>query len=368
MFPEIDIKDDKDTKSNFKVIKKIQAHPGRLPRIKQGGNRLSTSVNGAPTGFHGDILIWDDLIDPRGSVSEKERQTAIHFLDHTFSQRKTDRRYSTTIGIMQRLHQNDPTAHLLESRDNIRHICLPGEIQTPKYHEQLKPKAWEKYYEGGVLDPVRLSWDILKQTEKELGTFGYAGQVGQHPIPPGGRMFKTDHFHSIDYINNPDANVVQVVRYWDKAGSEGQGAYTVGVKMAELTHGRYVVMDVKRGQWSSEEREAIIKETAMVDGKEVTIGIEQEPGSGGKESAEGTIKNLAGFYVIADRPTGDKTNRADQYSVQVNWGNVILLKGDWNKDYINELEYFPDSTYKDQVDASSGAFNMLTKEEWAGVW
>jgi hypothetical protein len=33
------------------------------------------------------------------------------------------------------------------------------------------------------------------------------------------------------------------------------------------------------------------------------IGIEQEPGSAGKESAEATIRNLAGKRVFADRVT-----------------------------------------------------------------
>jgi len=55
----------------------------------------------------------------------------------------------------------------------------------------------------------------------------------------------------------------------------------------------------------------IIKQVAVGDGSDVIIYIEQEPGSGGKESADNTIRNLAGFKCIADRPTGDKIKRAD---------------------------------------------------------
>jgi hypothetical protein len=36
------------------------------------------------------------------------------------------------------------------------------------------------------------------------------------------------------------------------------------------------------------------------------VGVEQEPGSGGKESAESTIRNLIGFRCFADRVTGSK--------------------------------------------------------------
>ena len=87
--------------------------------------------------------------------------------------------------------------------------------------------------------------------------------------------------------------------------------------------------------------------------------MEQEPGSGGKESAEASIRNLIGFSTYKDRPQGDKAFRADPFSVQVNEGNVLLLKGEWNQEFIEEYRFFPFSTYKDQVDAGSGAFNKL---------
>ena len=41
------------------------------------------------------------------------------------------------------------------------------------------------------------------------------------------------------------------------------------------------------------------------------VGVEQEPGSGGKESAESTIRNLRGFKVYADKVTGSKEIRAE---------------------------------------------------------
>ena len=99
---------------------------------------------------------------------------------------------------------------------------------------------------------------------------------------------------------------------------------------------------------------------------DVQYYVEQEPGSGGKESAEGTIRNMAGFSIRTDRPTGDKIHRADPYSVQVNNGNVLVYNGEWDVHaYIEEHRYFPFGTYKDQVDASSGAFNKLAGKRLA---
>ena len=133
--------------------------------------------------------------------------------------------------------------------------------------------------------------------------------------------------------------------------------------MSVMKNGKYVIHDVVRGRWSSEDREATIKANAEADGKGVRIGIEQEGGSGGKESAEATVTMLAGYSVLKDHPSGDKATRADPFSVQVNNGNVILIKGDWNLTFKEELELFPNSTFKDQVDACSGAFNMLVKKK-----
>ena len=94
---------------------------------------------------------------------------------------------------------------------------------------------------------------------------------------------------------------------------------------------------------------------------QVEVWIEQEPGSGGKESAENTIRNLAGFNVHADRPTGDKAIRAEPYAAQAEAGNVTLKRAEWTPRYLAELCSFPTGTYADQVDASSGAFNKLTR-------
>ena len=99
---------------------------------------------------------------------------------------------------------------------------------------------------------------------------------------------------------------------------------------------------------------------AELDGKRIRIAVEQEPGSGGKESAEATIRNLAGWRVVADRPTGDKAVRAGPYAAQVQGGNVLLVKGAWTKAFIDEHIAFPVGRAKDQVDAAAAAFNLLT--------
>lgn len=365
IYPELDIREDKDTKSNFRIVRRRYGPSGKVLATDSGGNRYSTSVGGTLIGFHGDIIIWDDPINPQQSASEKELISANRWIDETLPTRKTDKNISTVIGIMQRLHQDDPSGHILaKQKENIKHICLPGEIR--QYKHMVNPPELVQYYVDGLLDAKRMNWEALKDLEADLGQYGYAGQIGQDPTPPGGGLFKIDHFQIQDSLTTllPD-KVVQTVRYWDKAATAGKSCFTVGVKMSKLRSGRFLIEDVKRGQWGVDQREAIIYQTARSDGEHVRVYLEQEPGSGGKESVQSSILGLAGFSVFADRPTGDKVFRADPYAVQVNNGNVYLLRGTWNAAYLEELRYFPYSTNKDQVDASSGAFSKLTVKKMA---
>ena len=364
MYPELTIKSDKDTKTNYKIIKSVPSKVSKYhTRELIGGNRYSTSVGGTLTGFHADIIIWDDPLNPQQAASEKEIESANRWIDQTLPTRKTDKAITPTIGIMQRLHQDDPSGHLLEKgKKNLRHLSFPGEIRN--YREMLKPVECERYYKDDLFDARRMDWRVLLELEQDLGQYGFAGQIGQNPAPPGGGMFKVDHYQMVTEVY-PVNHYVKTVRYWDKAASVGKGAFTVGVKMSLMRDGTFLIDDVKRGQWGSEQREQLIKQTAEIDGRSTYVIVEQEPGSGGKESAEGTIRNLAGFVVMADRPSGNKEFRADPLSVQVNIGNIKLRVAVWNHEYIEEFKMFPNSTYKDQVDATSGAFNFLVAKRTA---
>lgn len=367
LYPEIDIKDDKNTKSNFRLIKKVQEFKGHKERVLYGGNRFSTSVEGTVTGFHAHIIIKDDPINPHQSASKAELNSVNRWIDSSLHTRKVDKLISCDITVMQRLHEDDPSGHALSKPGRkVKHICLPGEVATKKDMESVKPSELLLKYKDGLLDPIRLNKDALLELEERLGQYGYAGQVLQSPTPPEGGMFKADRFTIIQTMPNP-VNILRTVRYWDKAGTKEfergksiEPAYTVGVKIHMLSGERWLISDVKRGRWSSEEREDIIRSTAEADGVDVIVAIEQEPGSGGKESAQGTVKRLAGFTVMVELPKGDKVYRADPFSTQVNWGRVLLLQGEWNNAFLDEYRHFPNSRFKDQVDAGSGGFAVLT--------
>jgi predicted phage terminase large subunit-like protein len=66
--------------------------------------------------------------------------------------------------------------------------------------------------------------------------------------------------------------------------------------------------------------------------------------------------------------SGSKVNRAEPFAAQWQNGNVLLLAGDWNEEFILELEGFPDALHDDYVDAASDAFKAVAlNTSWHGL-
>jgi predicted phage terminase large subunit-like protein len=345
LFPEIKLRDDQNTKSYFANT--------------AGGMRYAVGVGGSVIGMHAHFIIVDDPIDPQAALSDLILADANNWMTETLSQRKVNSLLTPMFLIMQRLHQDDPTGSMLSRGMDVRHRCLPADLAW-----DVKPEEWRAYYHDGLLDPNRLSRRALEEKLGVLQEVGYAGQFGQNPVPRGGAKFKVDNLKKgrvppTKWKRGP-------VRYWDKAATRGGGAYTAGVKEALDMNDELWILDVERGQWDSGARERRMGQVAAADGKHTRIGVEQEPGAGGKESAEGSVRRLtlAGFRAYMDKVTGDKELRADPLSVYVNMGKVTLLEAPWNDAFVHEMRFFPRSKYKDQVDAAGGAFGGLTRRRY----
>ena len=65
------------------------------------------------------------------------------------------------------------------------------------------------------------------------------------------------------------------------------------------------------------------------------------------------------FTVAPAAESGDKLTRFGSFSSQCRAGNVKILRGPWNEDLSRVLEGFPDLGHDDEVDACSGALEML---------
>lgn len=330
------------------------------------GGLVAAGVGGPITGWGALLGIVDDPFENWAQAqSTRIRDNVWDWYRSTFRTRIWQE--GAIILIMTRWHEDDLAGRLLEQdADQWTVLRLPALAETQDERDENAARLGLPVGQldllgrqpGAPLCPLRFSADALEEIRQDVGSYVWFAEYQGSPRAMEGNRFKRGWF---EILREPPARFSKLIRYWDKGGTAGSGAYTAGVLMG-VVGGLYYVLDVVRGQWSSGERETTIKQTAQVDKAKwgnVQTWIEQEPGSGGKESAENTIRNLTGFAVFADRVSGSKEVRAEPFAAQAEAGNVKLLDGTWNYQYLEELTAFPNSVYKDQVDGSSGSFNKL---------
>lgn len=343
----------------------------------RAGFRLATSEAGFATGEGGDCLVWDDPHNPRKAESDQTRQGTIDWWDLTMSTRLNNPTRGARVGIMQRLHERDLTGHILANEEGWEHLMLPMRFDPERRCVTSLGIQDPRTEEGELLHPERMPEKAVARIEKSLGPYGRAGQMQQEPTARKGGQFERDWF-KLEQDIEKGSQLIRV-RFWDKAGTEGGGAYTAGVLLSiRKTDGRVYIEDVVRGQWGAANRERIIRETAVLDAirygrgygddrvpnkQEVQYLIEQEPGSGGLDSAQDTIRNLAGYRVKATTVTGDKFLRADPFSGAAQNGDVTVLERSWTEYFLKEMEAAgPGAQYLDQMDAVAGAYNHAIAE------
>jgi len=180
---------------------------------------------------------------------------------------------------------------------------------------------------------------------------------------PAGRraLFQSEWCAVVDEV---PAKLDHIARYWDLAATEktefNDPDWTVGIKLSSDRNGGYWLFDMVRQRANPGDIERLLLDTAMQDGKRVRIGFGQDPGQAGKSQAQHLVRTLSGFTVEPARETGDKLTRFGPFSSQCRAGNVKIRQGCWNEELFRVLEGFPDLAHDDEVDACSGALEMLS--------
>jgi predicted phage terminase large subunit-like protein len=150
------------------------------------------------------------------------------------------------------------------------------------------------------------------------------------------------------------------LRFWDMASTEKTNGndpdWTAGALVALSKQGVWYLADMRRTRGTPMQVENLIKQTAMLDGVQVPVRIEQEGGASGKTVIDHYARNvLVGFAFQGIPAAGRKEVRAQPVRTAAQAGNFKLLEGPWNHDFLAEAEGFPNGAHDDQIDAVSGA-------------
>jgi predicted phage terminase large subunit-like protein len=180
---------------------------------------------------------------------------------------------------------------------------------------------------------------------------------GDWDISISGGLFERTWFEITDAV--PPG---RSVRFWDLAATEAKKGsdpdWTVGVLMVQSGNS-YYVKDVIRVRKKPGDVEALIRQTAQLDGIETQIYMEQEPGSSGKGVIATYAKLLAGYAFYGIPSSGSKVIRAQPMSAAASRGDIKVVNAVWLNAFLSELELFPNGAHDDQVDAVAAAYSQL---------
>jgi predicted phage terminase large subunit-like protein len=318
--------------------------------LVDGGGLLAVGIGGGVTGNPAELAIIDDPIKGREDAeSEIQREKVWEwYVDELSTRIQQD---GQKLLVLTPWHEDDLRGRILNSPEAKRWTV----VRLPAISEGDGDPLGRPEGEPLCAERRNLEW-LLDQ--KALGERSFQALYQCNPTPREGSFFQVARL--LDNVRGEVPAIVRWSRAWDLAASKGNGDFSVGVLMGLDIQGRFWITDVARGQWSPDERNERMRQTARLDGVLVSIRLPQDPGQAGKEQAQALIRMLAGFSVKAISVSGDKQVRADPFAAQLNGGNVYLLRAPWNAAFIEELRQFPSGRHDDAVDAAADAFNDLT--------
>lgn len=374
---------------NFGDVFKLTGDQNQKTRFENDktGHRLATGVGGLGTGEGGDFIAVDDALKQADAHSIAARESVIDWWDNTMSTRGNDPNKVAKIVIMQRLHEQDLTGHLLERMktdgQRYEHLCLPAEYEET---QRVTSIGWRdpRTEVGQLLWPERFTPTALRDLKSSMGSYAVAGQLQQRPSPDEGGIFKRHWWRywkpkgvqlppvavrladgavaEIEAVDLPD-NLDDSLQSWDMAFKDTKGSdFVAGQVWARQGANRYL-LDYYRERADINASMAQIKAFAEKWPKAITKLIED------KANGPAVIQLLSGKVtgLIAVNPEGGKIARAHAASPVVESNNVYLphpALHAWVNTFIDSCAGFPNAANDDDVDAFTQAVIRWQEVGW----
>jgi predicted phage terminase large subunit-like protein len=247
-----------------------------------------------------------------------------------------------------------------------RRFVLPWE----RWRKGEGPRPERVFLPSRLRDNPSLDYDAYVESLEQLDGVELAQLLeGDWSVREAGDYFDRTWF---PIVHEAPAGL-RLVRHWDLAATEAKGRsdpdWTVGALVGLSSEGRWFVLDLRRVRATPGKVEALVAQTAALDGRAVPVHMEQEPGSSGVNTIDHYRRRvLVGHTFTGSPTTGSKSVRARPLSAAAEAGNVILVDtGSWDVEaFLAEAELFPLGAHDDQVDAVAGAMEYLAGKRGRG--
>jgi predicted phage terminase large subunit-like protein len=347
-----------------------------------GGGFRAVGVGGGVTGFGASLIVIDDPVKSRAEAeSETYRENLWDwFNDDLYTRLEPE---GSVILIQTRWHEDDLAGRLLKEMHDggeqwtvidLPAIAEPAGTRTSlsamsAKHEHVDatsdfcgqgcPRSdtdWR--LPGQALCPERFDENALEKIKRKLGTYSFSALYQQKPTPSDGGTFKKEWFKKIiPYAPSG----LKWKRGYDLAVSTKTTAdHTASFRCAFDKEGNlYIAGGFRKRIEFPEQRRFIIERVRAepdtehgielaLHGQALIQDLRREPG-------------VRGHRLRGIRADADKLTRALAWAPLAEEGKVILVRGPWIDEFIDEAAAFPLGHHDDQIDAVSLAVQMLKK-------
>ena len=307
------------------------------------GFRLATSVGGMLLGEGADYIVVDDPLTPLQSYSAIYRDKVIDWFENSLVTRLNNKKKGAIIIIMQRLHMNDLTGHLLK-KGGWHLLKLPAFNYSEEKiivgnFSYIRPK-------GHLLCPQKENMQDLQKIKKEIGEYTFESQYQQNPILENGSLFRKEWLQYYDQLSSQ--NKGELYQSWDTSGkTNDNNDYSVCTTWL-IINNKYHLIDLFRAKVEYPE---LKQQFISLYNQYKPMAILIEDKSTGLVLAQEMSKK---YPVISITPCKSKLNRALAISSLFESKKVYIKNNSiWKLELERELLLFPKGNHDDQVDSIS---------------
>jgi predicted phage terminase large subunit-like protein len=332
IFPGVGLADDSKSAKRFH----IEGQAGGYEHsTAQRGAFYAVGVGGPLTGRGAHLLLIDDPVKNREDAESEviRKKTKDWYTSTAYTRLMPGGRI---VIIQTRWHEDD----------------LAGWLQAEHGHEDwviLDLPAIDD--DGKALWPEQYDIAALEQIKKALPPRDWSALYQQKPSPETGDYFKREWVHTVEHL--PPRDQMLIYGGSDYAVTANGGDYTVHIVIGLDSTGRMYLLDMWRGQSSSDRWVEAFCDLVL---KWKPVGWAEETGQIKSGVGPFLVRRMMDRQAYVAREAfatrGDKAIRAQSIRGRMALtGLHILRDAPFLTDLINEMMSFPVGVHDDQVDA-----------------